>query len=97
MFLENIESLMTLLQNVSKGCVGSGGGDGGVNCCVGGGCVAVGGVGGEGGGVGGDGVGDGRGSGSGAGLVVFGGGGVCGVECFGGGSYHHISPQYHLY
>ena len=49
MFSEDIEILMTLLQNVSKSWVGSGGGDGGVDGCVGGGCVAVGGVGGEGG------------------------------------------------
>ena len=57
MFLEDIEILMTLLQNVSKNWVGYGGrdGDGGVDGCVGGGCVAVGGVGGE---DGCDGVGD---------------------------------------
>ena len=70
MFSEDIEILMTLLQNVSKSCVGSGGGDGGVDGCVGGGCVAVGGVGGEDGGVGGDGVGDGRCSDSGAGPIT---------------------------
>ena len=46
MFSEDIAIVITLLQNVSNNLVGSGGGDGGVDGCVGGGCVAVGGGGG---------------------------------------------------
>ena len=48
MFSEDIAIVITLLQNVSNNSVGSGGGDGdgGVDGCVGGGCVAVGGGGG---------------------------------------------------
>ena len=86
-FSKKIEILIIFLQNVGNS--GVGGGDGGVGGCPGGGCCYGGGGGSGRGDVDGGGVGNGGGSG---GVVV----GGCGVDGFGGVSYHHINPQYHL-